>query len=187
MRTRPEEPTAALAALITGNHQFLADGRGPSAWRPRVDGPEAESEAESEARTDGPPTRRGGDSGRPFALVWSREEDVELAGEVFGGGRTGVEVVASLEVVEAGMLAWGVPLIVVAARLRSRLANLEPAWEVAEARVFDAIRTLLGRGGRSGAAVVAGRTRIVGALVEDEGGRVHWLGELPEQDRIAAR
>ena len=135
--------------------------------------------------------------------MWSREEGLAVAREVFGfglGGRSGedgLSVVASggprsatgtegAGGLEDAFAVTEVPLVVVVARLESRLAALEAAWARAESRVFDGIRRLIGEACGVREAIASGRTRVVGALVEDESGRVHWLGELPEQERMLA-
>ncbi|MFM1824388.1 MAG: hypothetical protein RI967_2654 [Planctomycetota bacterium] len=194
MRIRPQEPTAALAALITGNHGFLREPVAVTPWRPiGAAGPPPDSGRADELPD---PPVQGGDSGRAFALVWSREEEVALAPEVFGfagderAAFRALEVLAKADAGEGVRLVEttfddeGVPLVVVVARLETRLASLEPAWAHAESRVFDGIRRLLVEAVRVRAAVLAGRTRVVGALVEDADGRVHWLGELPGQERV---
>lgn len=196
MRIRPQEPTAALAALITGNHRFLREPLEVAPWLPDGGGEPPGGPELATGRPD--PPAQGSDSGRSFALVWSREEGLSVAREVFGfgfdgsGRETGLSTVASggrigaTGLVEAAFADAEVPLVVVIARLETRFASLEPAWTRAESRVFDGMRSLIGEAVGIRAAVAAGRTRVVGALVEDETGRVHWLGELPDQERMLA-
>lgn len=196
MRIRPQEPTAALAALITGNHRFLREPVAVAPWRPIGDLAAPREPGHAGGLPD--PPAQGSDSGRLFALVWSREERMRLSREVFGLGEEGMSSDDGLALVSGGAVGpddaiesveeafgdAGVPLVVVIARLETRLASLEPAWARAESQVFDGIRQLLGGAARVRAAAVAGRTRVVGALVEDTDGRVHWLGELPDQERV---
>lgn len=178
----PSDPTAALAALIAGNQRHVqrrVEGRAASAPRP------------SPA------------SARPFAVTIEIEPVAEALPDLFDvspeqvqsfvlhpgsremrSGRFEVVVPSEEElvrVVDGSVDALGFALVVVLGRLRAQAGVSDIAFAGVEQRCFGIARRLLSSGGRLSGSVAAGRMRMVGAIVDERDGRVHWLGEHPEQ------
>jgi len=178
----PSDPTAALAALIAGNQRHVqrrAQGRAASTPRPA------------------PATAR------PFAVTIEIEPVMSPLTELFDvspeqvqsfvlqpgahemrSGRFEVVVPSEEElvrVVDGSVDALGFALVVVLGRLRAQAGVPDIAFAGVEQRCFAIARRLLSSGGRLSGSVGNGGVRLVGAIVDEGDGRVHWLGEHPEQ------
>ncbi len=184
----PTEPTAALAALIAGNQRHI--------------------DRRSEGRRASSPAVALG-AVRPFAAAIEVEPLPETLGELFdvspeqlhafvlspdgAGMRSGrFEMVVPGEdelvrVVEGSLEPLGFVLVVVLARLSPRGSALEAAFARSEQRAFAVVRRLLGPSARLTGAIGAGRLRMVAAIVDEVDGRVHWLGEHPEQRELVGQ
>jgi len=184
MRSRPTEPTAALAALISGNHGYV------------------------QRRASGEPLVVARSLGRAFAVAWNWGPLLAPPSELFGfphgeilqidaadgvadeGAGSIIEINAALSAPGSESVDFGpsgVALIVALVPMRAGVAERAIAWHQAEARVFDAIAKLLATSIPARSAVVARTIRIVGAIVADADGRVHWIGEHPEQVSLLAQ
>ena len=184
----PTEPTAALAALIAGNQRHI--------------------DRRSQGRRASSPAVALG-AVRPFAAAIEVEPLPETLGELFdvspeqlhafvlspdgAGMRSGrFEMVVPGEdelvrVVEGSLEPLGFVLVVVLARLSPRGSALEAAFARSEQRAFAVVRRLLGPSARLTGAIGAGRLRMVAAIVDEVDGRVHWLGEHPEQRELVGQ
>ena len=184
----PTEPTAALAALIAGNQRHI--------------------DRRSQGRRASSPAVAFG-AVRPFAAAIEVEPVSETLGELFdvspeqlhafvlspdgAGMRSGrFEMVVPGEdelvrVVEGSLEPLGFVLVVVLARLSPRGSALEAAFARSEQRAFAVVRRLLGPSARLTGAIGAGRLRMVAAIVDEVDGRVHWLGEHPEQRELVGQ
>lgn len=179
----PSDPTAALAALIAGNQRHidrLAAGRAPTVS-----------------------SRLAPVSARPFALAIEIERLRDPLTDIFdvsaeqvqsfvlapGSGdlRSGrFEVMVPSEedlvrVVDGSVDALGCSLVVVLGRLRQHTGAIEFAFGEMERRCFGVTRQLIVGSGSLAGSLRAGSVRMVGAIVDERDGRVHWLGEHPEQ------
>lgn len=178
----PTDPTAALAALIAGNQRHVerrAHGRAASDPRPSPE------------------------STRPFAVAIEIEPVSSPLPDLFDvspeqvqsfvlqpgaqemrSGRFEVVVPSEIElvrIVDGSVDALGFALLVVLGRLGVRSGESALAFEGVERRCFAIAGRLLVSGGRLRGSVVLGGVRVVGAIVDERDGRVHWLGEHPEQ------
>jgi hypothetical protein len=179
----PTDPTAALAALIAGNQRHidrLAAGRAPTVS-----------------------TRIPVAGTRPFALAVEVEQLRDPLADIFdvsaeqvqsfvlavGSGdlRSGrFEVMVPSEedlvrVVDGSVDALGFSLVVVLGRLRHHAGTIEIAFAEMERRCFHISRQLMTGSRALAVSIHGGRVRLVGAIVDERDGRVHWLGEHPEQ------
>ena len=179
----PADPTTALAALIAGNQRHIdrrAAGRSPSVS-----------------------TRIASATTKPFALAVELERLRDPLTDIFdvsaeqvqsfvlspGSGdlRSGrFEVLVSTEqdlarMVDGSVLALGFSLVVVLGRLKQHSSGIELAFQSVERRCFEVARQLLLPRGPLAEAIAAGHVRMVGAIVDERDGRVHWIGEHPEQ------
>jgi hypothetical protein len=165
----PLDPTAVLAALISGNQRHvdrLAAGRSPQPAPVQV-----------------PP--------QPFVVVVEVDAPLVAPSELFDIAPGWIVLVASREStaevtaeVTAAIESAGCGLVVVLGRMKSRFGGTELEFLREERRCFDIVAALLGGGGATAAAVRTGKARIVGAIADDRDGRVHWLGEHPEQKSL---
>lgn len=182
----PFDPTAALAALIAGNQRHVsrrAEGREPSISQ-----------------------RIAPRSTKPFALVVELERLHGALGDLFdvsaeqvqsivldpgsGSLRSGrFEVLVPSEdelarMVDGSVATLGCSLVVVLARLKRLSSSSEIGFREIERRCLVVMRQLLMTSASLPTGIRDGRLRIVGALVDEQDGRVHWLGEHPEQPTI---
>lgn len=182
----PAEPTAALAALIAGNQRHMdrrATGRAPTVS-----------------------TRIPSPSARPFVVAVELERLSDALPELFdvspeqvrsfvlapGSGdiRSGrFEVMVESEVALARLIdgsldALGAPLVIVIGRLRRHSSTVEIAFRSVEDRCFGVLRQLLVESVGLVAAIQTGRIRVIGAIVDERDGRIHWLGEHPDQSML---
>ncbi|MFZ4749920.1 MAG: hypothetical protein ACOYMM_05345 [Phycisphaerales bacterium] len=187
----PSDPTAALAALIAGNQRHI--------------------NRRAEGRRASTPSLPAG-AVLPFAITIEVEPVPEALTELFdvspeqvqafvlspdgAGMRSGrFEVVVPsdaelVRVVEGSIEPLGCALIVVLARLArldGRGAALEASFARSEHRAFALARRLLGPSARVTEAIGRGRLRMVAAIFDEQDGRVHWLGEHPEQGELVGR
>lgn len=184
----PSDPTAALAALIAGNQRHI--------------------NRRAEGRRASTPSLPAG-AVLPFAITIEVEPVPETLTELFdvspeqvqafvlspdgAGMRSGrFEVAVTCEdelvrVVEGSVEPLGCALIVVIARLHARGAALEASFAHSERRAFAIARRLLGPSARVTEAIGRGRLRMVAAIFDEQDGRVHWLGEHPEQGELVGR
>lgn len=182
----PSDPTTALAALIAGNQRHV--------------------DRRANGRLASVSTRVAPASTKPFALSVEIERLREPLTDLFdvsadqvhsfvlspGSGdlRSGrFEVMVSSEedlvrMVDGSVEALGFSLVVVLGRLKEHSAEIEIAFRSAEVKCFGVARALLLSSKTLSASVGAGRVRMVGAVVDERDGRVHWLGEHPEQRAI---
>lgn len=185
----PSDPTAALAALIAGNQRHidrLAAGRAPTVS-----------------------TRLAPPSARPFALAIEIERLRDPLTDIFdvsaeqvqsfvlapGSGdlRSGrFEVMVPTEedlvrVVDGSVEALRFSLVVVLGRLRQQTGAIELAFGEMERRCFGVTRQLIVGSGTLAGSLRAGSLRMVCAIVDERDGRVHWLGEHPEQRGLLQR
>jgi hypothetical protein len=104
-----------------------------------------------------------------------------------GGMRSGrFEVLVDSEeelvrVVDGSVEALGYSLVVVLGRLKGHAAGIDGAFRASEAHCFAIARRLLLSANALSTAIALGRVRMVGAIVDERDGRVHWLGEHPDQ------
>ncbi len=169
----PLDPTAVLAALISGNQRHvdrLAAGRSPQP-APVQEPPQpfvvvVEVDAPLVAPLVAPSELFDIAPGWIVLVAW-RESTAEVT----------AEVTAAIESAGCG-------LVVVLGRMKSRFGGTELEFLREERRCFDIVAALLGGGGATAAAVRTGKARIVGAIADDRDGRVHWLGEHPEQKSL---
>jgi hypothetical protein len=165
----PLDPTAVLAALISGNQRHVDR---LAAGRPVQSVGEQELQqpfvvvVEVDSPLVAPPELFDTTLGW-IVLVAPRESTAEVA----------AEVAAAVEVAGCG-------LVVVLGRMKSRFGGTELEFLREERRCFDIVAALLGGGGATAAAVRAGKARLIGAIADDRDGRVHWLGEHPEQKSL---
>jgi hypothetical protein len=182
----PSDPTTALAALIAGNQRHVdrrANGRSAT------------------VSTRIPPA-----SAKPFALSIEIERMREPLTDLFdvsvdqvhsfvlspgsGDMRSGrFEVMVSSEedlvrIVDGSVEALGFSLVVVLGRLKEHVAEIDLAFRSAENRCFGVARQLLLSNGPLATSIATGRIRMVGAVVDERDGRVHWLGEHPDQKAL---
>lgn len=182
----PFDPTTALAALIAGNQRH-------------VDRRSAGQAATVSTRV--PPA-----FSRPFVVAVELERLRDPLTDLFdvsaeqihsfvlspgsGDMRSGrFEVMVASEddlvrLMDGSVDALGFSLVVIMGRLKASTADLSVALAGAEARCFEISRLLLSRGAALPGFIETGRVRMVGAVADERDGRVHWLGEHPEQKAL---
>jgi len=89
-----------------------------------------------------------------------------------------------VRIVDGSVETLGFSLVVVLGRLKEHSVEIDLAFRSAEVKCFTVARTLLLSSKTLSASVGTGRIRMVGAVVDERDGRVHWLGEHPEQRAI---
>lgn len=182
----PAEPTAALAALISGNQRHV------------------DRRATGRAATVS--TRIPHATTKPFLLAVELERMTDPLPDIFDvspeqvhsfvlspgsgdirSGRFEVMVASEEELarlVDGSIDALGASLVLVLGRLRRHSSAVDIAFEAIESRCFTVVRQLLIESAVLVSAVQSGRVRVVGAVVDERDGRVHWLGEHPDQPQI---
>jgi hypothetical protein len=178
MQSRPTEPTSALAALIAGNHRHLE--------RLKV-GAQAGAEPHDRGVQ---PTLLHPFPQRPFALAVAAPGPVAVTPRIFALGHHEVLVVDALHEVADRAVAHDVKLIVVIETIPQQAVSTATTWRNAEwrhaeSRAFSRVESILRGGAGVRAAIAKGEVRMVAALLEHPGERVHWIGEHPESDLIA--
>lgn len=180
------EPTAVLAAMITGNHRHVAArasggrvevpasaaGGGPIAvvaiCGPRLDDPASLfSRRESDVAVVTPFA--------PTATLPGAAGPTRLQQLVEGAS-------AALDVAAAD----GIPLVVLLSSVAEQGVSVELVFRSLERELFDTLCGALSRSPNAREAIRGGRLRVVAALVEEPARRVHWLGEHPELSRLLA-
>jgi hypothetical protein len=195
MRSRPTEPTAALAALISGNHRFLAararaamEGAGPldvSAISPIMGGRDrASKKQESEHDHD-------------FAVFVSLAIEAEKVAQIFDlpSERPPALVLSErgglLELPEASSLnrVLSASRLVILVVLTQLLApdSCGIAFADAERRSLETLATALETSDMLRKRMRSRELRAVAAVFDPTSGRVTWLGEHPEQARFLNR
>jgi hypothetical protein len=180
------EPTAALAALITGNHRHVA----VRASGGRVDAP-------ASAAGDGPIALVaicGAGIADPAELFSRRESDVAVAPssarvEAPAGAVGPMRIEQMVEGASAALEAAAsedIPLVVLLASVARQGVSVEIVFRSLERELFEALSGGLARSANARVAIRGGRLRVVAALVEEPARRVHWLGEHPELARLLA-
>lgn len=193
MRSRPTEPTAALAALISGNHRHLA-------VRQNV----ATTGDEAGLLHSGPQTSIK--STQPFAaVVATGMESAELA-TVFDMPERGLWVLAAeglqaavgasnIGVLDCALATTSIVILVAVSRLfvPRFVAQTTPesvghlgglALADAERRSFDILERAFLESASLRGRVERRQVRAVAAVFDPVSGRVHWLGEHPQQARL---
>ena len=172
MQSRPTEPTSALAALIAGNHRHV-------------------ERLKAGAQPGSRPDDRGAHPlpphlfpQRPFALAVAAPGPVAVTPHIFALGHHEVLVVDALHEVADRAVAHDVKLIVVIEAIPSQSVSSATTWKNAELRAFSRVESILRGGGGVRAAIASGEVRMVAALLEHPGERIHWIGEHPESDLI---
>ena len=206
MRSLPTEPTAALAALISGNHRHIAVRRSASAKRDEV--------GFSHGVLPFPEH-----SAKPFALLVTADIDAEglqqvvdtPEGTLLVFAAEGLPTVVGLGaggVFESVVATAGIVLLVVLTRLvtsegtgrpapAQTLLDLSspagsptgsPAGSIllaeAERRSFDTLESAILGSGTLRARLERRQVRAVAAVLDTAVGRIHWLGEHPNQSRL---
>jgi hypothetical protein len=180
------EPTAALAALITGNHRHVAA---------RASGDRAPTPA---LAAGGGPIALvalcGAGVADPAALFSRRESDVAVVvpsapidtlASVVGPTRLEHLVEGACSALEAAA-SDGVPLVVLLASVAEQGVSVGIVFRSLERELFETLSGALARSADARAAIRNGHLRVVAALVEEPARRVHWLGEHPELARLLA-
>lgn len=193
MRIRPTEPTAALAALISGNHRYLAERRNASVLGDEV--------ALSRSwRGETPPVVP------PFAAVVASSVDAGELANVFDTHERSLLVLAaeglqvatgvgSIGVVDCALATTSIVILVAVSRiLVPRFAVQTTPESVghlgglaladAEQRSFEILERAFVGSALLRRRVELRQVRAVAAVFDPVSGRVHWLGEHPQQARL---
>lgn len=191
MRSRPTEPTAALAALISGNHRSLAA-------RARADGEGVVSrDISANSRGLNSPDHGLTAHDHDFAVFVSLAIDRDEVARIFDLPPTPQAVLkltdrgGFLEPRERGSLehvfaASRLVIVVVLAQLLvPEMCGI--AFADAERRTFETLGTMLETSDALRKRMRGRELRAVAAVFDPTSGRVTWLGEHPEQARFLNR
>jgi len=199
MRIRPTEPTAALAALISGNHRYLAARQNASVTSDEVALPRA---GRGETTPVAPPfaavVANGMDAGELATVFDTHErsllvlaaEGLQVANEVGSGGIVDCAFATTSIVILVAVSRLIVPRFASSAQPElsihfdtpSHLGG--PALADAEQRSFDVLERALLDSPSLRMRVELRQVRAVAAVFDPTTGRVHWLGEHPSQTQL---
>ena len=201
----PSDPTMALAALIAGNQRHVdrrIHVRAPSvsarlplqSARPfalmiEFDHPGYPANGRSGHHAEHPSScDRLSDT---FDVSAEQLHSFVLAPGSSDAASGRFEVVVSsqdelLNMVDGSVAALGCSLVVVLGHLTRGVGVLEVGFQQLELRSFELIGRFLSTPGVLVTSVITGRVRVVGAIVDQRDGRVHWIGEHPEQRALLA-
>ncbi len=189
MRSRPTEPTAALAALISGNHRSLAA-------RARASAINEDAIYSQGIRLQGSGVHAP-HSDHSFALFVSLAVDAEDLARTFdlapsrptvlpiaeqGGALEGSHANALERVVAMPSL---VIVVVIAQLLVADACGI--AFADAERRSMETLGAVLESSASMRERMRERQLRAVAAILDAESGRVHWLGEHADQARLLGR
>jgi len=189
MRSRPTEPTAALAALISGNHRSLAA-------RARASAINEDAICSRGIRLQGSGVHAP-HSDHSFALFVSLAVDAEDLARTFdlAPSRPTVLSIAeqggALEGSHANALERAVAMpslvivVVIAQLLIADACGI--AFADAERRSMETLGAVLESSASMRKRMRERQLRAVAAVLDAESGRVHWLGEHADQARLLGR
>jgi hypothetical protein len=163
---RPTEPTSALAALIEGNHRYLAA---------LASGDAIENDACASLTFPR----------RPFALALVEPASPPLTPRIFSRSHHDVVVVDAFDCAVAFAAGHDFKLIVVLAPMHDFALQPTAPWTDSERAAFDLVERLLRTSAAVRKGVTAGNVRVVAALLETGTSRVRWLGEHPDNESLA--
>jgi hypothetical protein len=191
MRIRPTEPTAALAALISGNHRHLAVRARAAAMDEdviRLQGIRLQEIGSQATGTDLSLSEHSfalfvalaidaEDLARAFDLAPSRPTVLTIAEQ--GGVLEGSHANALERVVAMPSL---VIVVVIAQLLVADACGI--AFADAERRSMETLGAVLESSASMRKRMRERQLRAVAAILDAESGRVHWLGEHADQARF---
>jgi hypothetical protein len=184
MRSRPTEPTAALAALISGNHRFLAA-------RARVS---AMDEAAVPFEASGTSAPHADCSFAVFVSLSIGDEDLARIFDLAPSRPTVLTVgeqSGALDESNAGLLDRVVAMpsmvlvVVIAQLLLADVCGV--AFADAERRSMETLQMVMESSPSIRKRLRGRQLRAVAAVLDAGSGRVHWLGEHAEQTRLVSR
>ena len=163
---RPTEPTSALAALIEGNHRYLA----------RLASADAIEDDACASLTF---------PRRPFALTLVEPASPPLTPRIFSRSHRDVVMVDTFDTAVAFAAEHEFKLIVLLTPMRDIALQQSAPWTESERVAFDLVEHFLRTSSAVRKGVTAGNVRVVAALLEAGTSRVRWLGEHPDNESLA--